>query len=75
MVKRHREEEIVGVLEFAGRDSEDPEFMEWMAAHRAENGGKLRVSKGGTGVRVAFSRKADMTLWQARSAKATTKAR
>ena len=27
MVKRRKEEEIVGVLEFAGRTSEDPEVM------------------------------------------------
>ena len=70
MVRRNKEEEIAGVLEFPGRDSEDPEFLSWMAEHRADNGGKIRVSKGGTGVRVAFSRKADMTLWASRSEKA-----
>jgi hypothetical protein len=67
MVKRRKEEEIVGVLEFAGRTSNDPEVMEWLAEHRAQNGGKIRVSRGSTGVRVAFSKAADMALWQARS--------
>jgi hypothetical protein len=67
MVKRRKEEEIVGVLEFAGRTSEDPEVVKWMAEHKAQNGGKIRVSKGSTGLRVAFSKAADMALWQARS--------
>jgi hypothetical protein len=67
MVKRRKEEEIVGVLEFEGRTSEDPEVMKWLAEHRAKNGGKIRVSRGSTGVRVAFSKAADMALWQARS--------
>jgi hypothetical protein len=70
MVKRHREEEIVGVLEFEGRTSEDPEVMKWLAEHKAGNGGKIRVSRGSTGVRVAFSKEADMKLWKARSEKA-----
>jgi hypothetical protein len=67
MVKRRKQEEIAGILEFEGRTSEDPEFKEWMADHKARNGGKLRVSKGGTGVRVMFSKEADMEFWQARS--------
>ena len=67
MVKRRKEEEIVGVLEFEGRTSEDPEVMQWLAEHKAQNGGKIRVSRGSTGVRVAFSKAADMALWQARS--------
>jgi hypothetical protein len=67
MVKRRKEEEIVGVLEFEGRTSEDPEVMKWLAEHKAQNGGKIRVSRGSTGVRVAFSKAADMMLWQARS--------
>lgn len=67
MVKRRREEEIAGVLEFEGRSSTDPEFMEWLASHKAQNGGKIRVSQGGTGVRVMFSKDADMALWKARS--------
>ena len=67
MVKRRKEEEIVGVLEFEGRTSDDPEVMKWLAEHKAQNGGKIRVSRGSTGVRVAFSKAADMALWQARS--------
>jgi hypothetical protein len=67
MVKRRKEEEIAGVLEFKGRSSEDPEVMEWLAEHKANKGGKIRVSQGGTGVRVMFSEKADMALWQARA--------
>ena len=70
MVKRHKEEKIAGVLEFEGRTSEDPEVMKWLAEHKARNGAKIRVSRGSTGVRVAFSKEADMTLWQARSEKA-----
>ncbi len=67
MVKRRKEEEIVGVLEFEGRTSEDPEVIQWLAEHKARNGGKIRVSRGSTGVRVAFSKEADMALWRARS--------
>ena len=67
MVKRHKEEEIVGVLEFEGRTSEDPEVMNWLAEHKAQNRGKIRVSRGSTGVRVAFSKAADMVMWQTRS--------
>jgi hypothetical protein len=67
MVKRRKEEEIVGVLEFAGRTIEDPEVTKWLAEHRAQNGGKIRVSRGSTGVRVAFSKAADMALWRTRS--------
>ncbi|HQT79627.1 MAG TPA: hypothetical protein PLD10_21505 [Rhodopila sp.] len=66
MVKRRKEEEIVGVLEFEGRTMEDPEVMQWLAEHKAQNGGKIRVSRGSTGVRVAFSKAADMALWKAR---------
>jgi len=67
MVKRRKQEEIAGILEFAGRTAEDPEFKDWMADHKARNGGKLRVSKGATGVRVMFSKEADMEFWQARA--------
>ena len=67
MLKRRKEEKIVGVLEFEGRTSEDPEVMKWLAEHKAKNGGKIRVGRGSTGVRVAFSKAADMALWQARS--------
>ena len=67
MVKRRKEEDIAGVLEFAGRAETDPEFVGWMADHRARNGGKLRVSLGGTGVRVMFAKQADMDFWKQRS--------
>ncbi|MDQ2804154.1 MAG: hypothetical protein M3Y41_16310 [Pseudomonadota bacterium] len=67
MVKRRKEEEIAGILEFEGRTDDDPDFMDWMADHKARNGGKIRVSQGGKGVRVMFSKQADMALWKARS--------
>jgi hypothetical protein len=66
MVKRRKEEEIVGVLEFEGRTSEDPGVMKWLAEHKVQNRPKIRVSRGSTGVRVAFSKAADMALWRAR---------
>ena len=62
MVKRHKQEEIAGVLEFEGLTPDDPAFKGWMEEHRSRNGGKLRVSQGGTGVRVMFSKEADMTF-------------
>ena len=67
MVKRRKQEEISGVLEFAGMTSEDPVFKRWVAEHRAQNGGNPRMSKGATGVRVIFSKEADMAFWKARS--------
>jgi hypothetical protein len=67
MVKRRKQEDAVGVLEFEGRSSEDPTFKQWLAEHKAGNGGKLRVSKGATGVRVMFSKEADMAFWKDRS--------
>ena len=67
MVKRRKEEENFGVLEFEGRTGEDPEVMKWPAEHKAQNGGKIRVSRSSRGLRVAFSKEADMALWQARS--------
>jgi hypothetical protein len=70
MVKRRREEDIVGVLEFAGRAGDDPEFLDWLADHKARNGGKIRVSQGAKGIRVMFTKDADMALWKARSEKA-----
>ena len=71
MVRRHKEEEIAGILEFEGRTSEDPILLEWLADHRARNGGKIRVSQGGKGTRVMFSKAADMTFWQQRSDQVT----
>lgn len=70
MVKRRKEEDIAGVLEFEGRTSDDPEFMDWLDDHKARSGGKIRVSQGGKGVRVMFSKEADMALWKARSEQA-----
>ena len=70
MVRRRKEEEIAGVLEFEGRTKDDPEVVEWLADHKARNGGKIRVSQGGTGVRVMFNDKADMATWSARAEKA-----
>ena len=34
---------------------------------KARNGGQLRVSRGGTGVRVMFGKEADMALWKERA--------
>ncbi|GAC1345814.1 MAG: hypothetical protein NVSMB18_26330 [Acetobacteraceae bacterium] len=70
MVKRRKEEEIAGVLEFEGKTSEDPEIVAWLAEHKAQKGGKIRVGMGGKGVRVVFSKDADMALWKARSDRA-----
>ena len=46
MVKRRKQEEISGMLEFAGLSDEDPTFKRWVAEHRDQNGGNLRMSKG-----------------------------
>ena len=67
MVRRHKEEEIAGILEFEGRSVEDPDVVEWLADHKARNRGKIRVSQGGKGVRIMFSKEADMALWKLRS--------
>ena len=71
MVKRRKEEEIAGVLEFEERTSDDPELVGWLADHKARNGGRLRVGRGVRGVRVMFGREADMVLWKARSERAS----
>jgi hypothetical protein len=70
MVKRQKVEDAAGVLEFKGRTADDPEFASWLAEHRAHKGGKIRISQGGTGVRVMFTRESDMVLWKRRSEKA-----
>jgi len=72
MVKRRKEEDIAGILEFEGRTNEDTEFMDWLDDHKARSGGKIRVSQGGKGVRVMFSKEADMALWKARSEQAAS---
>ena len=66
-VKRRKQEDIAGVLEFEGRTSEDPEVVAWLAEHKARIGGGVRVSQGGTGVRVMFSEEADMASWKTRA--------
>ena len=66
MVRRTKHEEIAGILEFDGRTDQDPEFLSWLADHRDRKGGKIRVSQGGKGVRVMFSKDADMEFWKAR---------
>jgi hypothetical protein len=75
MVKRRKEEDIAGVLEFDGRSSQDTVFATWLAEHRARKGGKVRVSKGWKGVRVVFSDAADMSWWKTQSEKAAKAAR
>jgi hypothetical protein len=70
MVKRHKVEEIAGVIEFEGRSSTDPVFVEWMNSHKAQNRGKVRVSQGSKGVRVMFSKEADLAFWQSCSEQA-----
>ena len=66
MVKRRKEEAPVGILEFEGRTAEDPEVVEWLADHRLRKGGKIRLGKGGKGLRVMFSEAADMEIWKSR---------
>ena len=70
MVKRRKQEDVAGVLEFDGRTSEDPEVMAWLAEHKARKGGKIRVSQGGTGVRVMLSEASDIASWKARAEQA-----
>ncbi|MCB8881087.1 hypothetical protein ACELLULO517_12645 [Acidisoma cellulosilytica] len=69
MVKRRKQDEVVGVLEFKGMTADDPKFQSWTADHRERNGGNIRVSLGATGARVMFTKEADMTFWKARSEK------
>jgi hypothetical protein len=70
MVKRIKQEDMAGALEFEGVTKDDPRLQEWLEEHRARNGGKVRIALGGKGVRVIFSKEADMALWQARSEQA-----
>ena len=67
MVKRRKEPEIAGVLEFAGMASDDPVMIGWLADHKAQNGGQIRVSQGGKGVRLMFVKEADMAAWKRRA--------
>ena len=70
-MKRSKPDEIVDVLEFEGRTEKDVEFEAWLAEHRAAKGGKIRISLGGRGVRVMFSKEADMVIWKRRAEIAT----
>ena len=64
MVKRVKQEDLAGALEFEGCKAEDPEFVTWLAEHRARKGGKIRVTQGGKGVRILFSSAADLAWWK-----------
>ena len=74
MVKRVKQEDMAGVLEFQGRTSDDPEFKMWLEEHKARSGGKVRVSLGAKGVRVMFSKEADLAHWKARAEQVEKKA-
>ena len=69
MVKRVKQEDLAGALEFDGKSAKDPEFAIWLAEHRARKGGKIRVTQGGKGVRVLFSDAADMASWRTKLAR------
>ena len=56
MVKRIKQEDLAGALELQGISKDDPQLR--------RNGGKLRVGLGGRGVRIIFSREADLRYWQ-----------
>ena len=64
MVKRIKQEDMAGALELEGVGKDDPRLQQWLEAHRARNGGKLRVGLGPRGVRVIFSRQADLDCWR-----------
>jgi hypothetical protein len=66
MVKRIKQEDMAGALEFEGISKDDAKLQHLLDEHRARNGGKIRVGLGGKGVRVMFSKSADMALWKAR---------
>jgi hypothetical protein len=64
MVKRVKQEDMAGALELEGITKDDLRLQRWLEEHRARNGGKLRVGLGGKGVRVIFSREADLRYWR-----------
>ena len=64
MVKRMKQEDMAGALELEGIGKDDPKLQQWLEEHRIRNGGKLRIGLGGRGVRVIFSREADLRYWQ-----------
>ncbi|MBV8398736.1 MAG: hypothetical protein JOZ58_16420 [Acetobacteraceae bacterium] len=65
MVKRTKQEDMAGAVELEGVGKDDPKLAQWLEEHRARNGGKIRVSLGGKGVRVVFAREADLQYWRA----------
>jgi hypothetical protein len=62
--KRPKQEDMAGVIELEGIGKEDPRLAQWLEEHRARNGGKVRVSLGGKGVRVVFARGVDLEYWR-----------
>jgi hypothetical protein len=59
---------MAGAFELEGIGKDDPRLQQWLEEHRGRNGGKLRVSLGGRGVRIIFSRELDLKYWQQRYA-------
>ena len=66
MVKRIKQEDMAGALELEGVGKDDPRLQTWLEEHRSRNGGKLRVGLGARGVRIMFSREADLEYWKQR---------
>jgi hypothetical protein len=64
MVKRIKQEDMAGALDLEGINKDDPRLQQWLDEHRARNGGKLRVGLGSKGVRILFSKEADLRYWQ-----------
>jgi hypothetical protein len=64
MVKRVKQEDMAGALELEGIGKDDPRLQQWLEEHRGRNGGKIRVGLGGKGVRIIFSREADLSYWR-----------
>ena len=65
-MKRRKVDEIAGVVEFRGKAKDSPEILQWLAEHKAQNGGAVRLSQGATGCRVALSKEADLARWRQR---------
>ncbi|MFL5286978.1 MAG: hypothetical protein ACJ8AW_39910 [Rhodopila sp.] len=64
MVKRIKQDDMAGALELEGVGRDDPRLAQWLEEHRLRNGGKIHIGLGGRGVRIVFSRQADLTYWQ-----------
>jgi hypothetical protein len=60
---------MAGALELEGTGKDDPRLQQWLEEHRGRNGGRFRVSLGVRGVRIIFSRQADLRYWQHHYAK------